>query len=69
MRYVFLVIKILIALLFLLNLFFWVIAHGSGHRVPVDTGRSILVFGIFLIVAFVVVSLLDRRRKRQESGS
>lgn len=66
MRYVFAAIKYLVVLLFIANLFYGLMAHASGHHIPAKTNISILGFGVFLIVVFIVITYLARRNKQSQ---
>jgi hypothetical protein len=54
------VIKVIIVItyvLLVLNLFFWVAAHGSGHKIPLKTNLS---FGISSLVLLALALSLNR---------
>ena len=57
------ILKIVFTVILVLNTFIWLIAQGSGHRIPVKTN---LIFGttsfIFLILVILTI-YLGRKNK------
>jgi uncharacterized membrane protein YphA (DoxX/SURF4 family) len=48
--------KILVIILLILNVFFWLLAHGSGHKIPSKTDWS---FGISSLILLGLAFLLN----------
>ena len=63
MRIMIVVITIVVALILIGNLFLWMIAHGSGHKIPASTDMS---FGLssLLLAAFMLILILFSRKRR-----
>ncbi|MDZ7897987.1 MAG: hypothetical protein U5N85_08160 [Arcicella sp.] len=55
--------KVLVIVLLILNLFFWLLAHGSGHKIPPKTDWS---FGISSLVLLGLAFLLNFVRKKMK---
>ena len=45
------ILKVLVAVLLILNLLFWMMAHASGHKIPVETNVSCAVTALILFGA------------------
>ncbi|MFB6456289.1 hypothetical protein ACE38W_13535 [Chitinophaga sp. Hz27] len=63
MKYLISIFTILAGVLFLLDLFFGVIAHGSGHSIPAKTDYIIALVGIGLLVMLGILVRLKRKYK------
>ncbi|RAJ80261.1 LPXTG-motif cell wall-anchored protein [Chitinophaga dinghuensis] len=61
MKYLISLFTIVVGVLLLLDLFFCVIAHGSGHRIPPKTDYTIALVGIGLLAMLGVLLRMKRK--------
>lgn len=54
--------KGLITILLALNLFFWVAAHASGHKIPIKTDWSFGISSIILLAIFLLLNFLGKKK-------
>ncbi len=59
MRQLIKIIKVLLIIILFSNLFVWLLAHGSGHRIPIKTD---LKFGITACILFVLIIFLGKNK-------
>lgn len=55
MRQLVIIIKVILIILLILNLFVWLMAHGSGHNIPLKTD---LKFGITTCILLILLPLV-----------
>jgi hypothetical protein len=56
--------KILVIFLLVLDLFFWLAAHASGHKIPLETNWY---FGLSSALLAVVAFLLHKKSYKMKS--
>ncbi len=61
MKIALLVIKIILILLLIFNLFFWAGIYGSGHKIPKETEITLSVWAISLISTLIAVAFIKRK--------
>ncbi len=55
--------KILAILLLILNVFFWLLAHGSGHKIPSKTDWSFGISSIILLGLAFLLNFIGKKNK------
>lgn len=55
MRQLLIIIKVILTILLILNLSVWLMAHGSGHNIPLKTD---LKFGITTCILLILLPLV-----------
>ena len=61
MRQLLMIIKIGLTIFFLVTLFIWVIAHGSGHNIPFKTELAFSITSIILLILLLFTIYLSRK--------
>lgn len=64
MKTLILILKIILSVLLVLDIFIWIIAHGSGHTIPNRTDWSFALTALILLGLLFIVNFADRRNKR-----
>lgn len=53
--------KVILILLIILDLLFWLLAHGSGHLIPVQTDIGIGITAGVLIILLIAISVYKKK--------
>ncbi len=61
MKIAFLIIKIILILLLIFNLFFWAGLYAAGHNIPKKTDVTFAIRVVSLILALIVLAFIKRR--------
>jgi len=54
-------IKVILILLIILIFLFWLLAHGSGHLIPVQTDIDIGITAGVLIILLIAISVYKKK--------
>lgn len=63
MRQLSVILKIILAILLLITLFVWLMAHGSGHDIPIETDLKLGITGIVLFALLILAIYHGRKNK------
>jgi hypothetical protein len=55
--------QIVLIILFVLNTFIWLIAHGSGHNIPLKTDLKFGIADLVLISLTILIFYLGRTKR------
>jgi len=59
------ILKIILTVLLVANLFFWAAIHGSGHKIPAETNRQFAFNSLGLTILLIIMFFLKRHSKRK----
>ncbi len=62
MKIIISILKAVIFILFILDIFYFGIANGSGHEIPIKTNLSIFCTGFFLAILFFLLSYISKNK-------
>lgn len=61
MRIVVNILKLFLPVLLCANLFFWMAAHGSGHKIPAETNWYFAFTSLALTILLIIVFFLRKK--------
>lgn len=57
------ILKVIVIVILCADLFFWVAAHASGHKIPSKTDWSFALSALFFILVILLLSFWGRKIK------
>jgi hypothetical protein len=64
MRIAIYVLKVLVILLLILDLFFWASLHSTGHNIPHETDKTLFIYAFLLVILLVTLLFFGRKFPR-----
>jgi len=65
MKVLIVVLKVLVIIALCADLFFWLVAHASGHKIPSKTDWSFGITSILLLLVLLVLLFIGRRKQNE----
>ncbi len=61
MKLIIRIVRITVIILLILCTLFWIMAHGSGHNIPIKTDKTVGLTIAVLLVLLLIFNFLEKR--------